>query len=71
MSIPSLRTAKSNRILGALPRAALEHIIPDLELKTLEMRQVVQALECGDQVVWAAVGGGGGDVGLVHADPVG
>jgi len=34
------------------------------------MRQVVQALECGDQVVWAAVGGGG-DVGLVHADPVG
>jgi CRP-like cAMP-binding protein len=42
MSIPSLRTAKSNRILGALPRAALERIIPDLELKTLEMRQVVQ-----------------------------
>src|SRR5579862_1911327 len=38
----SLRAAKSNRILAALPRAALERIIPDLELKPLAMRQVVQ-----------------------------
>jgi hypothetical protein len=29
MRIPSLRIAKSNRILGALPRAARECIIPD------------------------------------------
>lgn len=42
MSIPSLRTAKSNRILGALPRAVLERIRADLDLKPLAMRQMVQ-----------------------------
>lgn len=42
MSNSSLRTAKSNRILAALPRAVLERITPDLELKPLAMRQVVQ-----------------------------
>ena len=34
------------------------------------MRQVVQALERGHQVVGAEIRGGG-DVGVVHADPVG
>ena len=57
MSSPSLRAAKSNRILAALPRAALERIIPDLELKPLAMRQVIQprarALE---QVVFPVAG---------------
>jgi CRP-like cAMP-binding protein len=40
--IPSLRIAKSNRILGALPRAALERITRDLDLQPLAMRQVLQ-----------------------------
>ena len=42
MSIPSPRIAKSNRILGSLPRASLERMLPDLELRPLAMRQVVQ-----------------------------
>lgn len=42
MSTSSLRAAKSNRILAALPRAALERIIPDLEVRPLAMRQVLQ-----------------------------
>ena len=42
MKTPTLREAKSNRLLGALPRAALERIIPDLDLRPLAMRQVLQ-----------------------------
>jgi CRP-like cAMP-binding protein len=42
MSAPNLRTAQGNRLLAALPRTALERILPDLDLKPLEMRQVVQ-----------------------------
>ena len=42
MSSPTLRTALDNRLLAALPRVALERLLPDLELKPLEMRQVVQ-----------------------------
>jgi CRP-like cAMP-binding protein len=42
MSIPSLRIARSNRILGAQPRAVLERILADLDLRPLAMRQVVQ-----------------------------
>jgi CRP-like cAMP-binding protein len=43
VSNPSLRTAKSNRILGALPQRALERLIPDLCVKPLELKQVLQA----------------------------
>jgi CRP-like cAMP-binding protein len=42
MSAPNLRTAQGNRILAALPRIALERILPDLELRAFEMREVVQ-----------------------------
>jgi len=57
VSNPSLRTAKSNRILAALPRAALERIIPDLELKSLAMRQVLQPRgQALEQVVFPVAG---------------
>jgi CRP-like cAMP-binding protein len=39
---PSPRVIKNNRLLAALPKAALERIVPDLRLKTLELRQVLQ-----------------------------
>lgn len=42
MNTPSFRAAKSNRLLAALPRAALERMIPDLDLQPLAMRQVLQ-----------------------------
>jgi len=42
MTSPTLRTLKSNRLLAALPRVVLDRIAPDLELRTLEMRQVLQ-----------------------------
>ena len=42
MNTPSLRAARSNRLLAALPRAALERIIPDLHQKPLAMGQVLQ-----------------------------
>jgi CRP-like cAMP-binding protein len=42
ITTPSLRAARSNRLLAALPRKALERIIPDLDLKPLTMRQVLQ-----------------------------
>jgi len=57
MPIPSLRTAKSNRILRALPRAALERILPDLELRPLVMRQVLQPRgQALEQVVFPGAG---------------
>src|SRR3979409_1779484 len=43
MSIPSIRAAKSNRLLSALPRASLERLMPDLVLRPLQLRQVLQA----------------------------
>jgi CRP-like cAMP-binding protein len=43
MSSPSLRAARSNRLLSALPRAALERLMPDVVLRPLELRQVLQA----------------------------
>ena len=43
MVIPSLRAAKSNRILSVLPRASLDRLMPDLELQPLALRQVLQA----------------------------
>ncbi len=42
MPNPSLHIAQSNRLLAALPRASLGRIIPDLDLKPLKMRQVMQ-----------------------------
>lgn len=54
---PSLRAAKSNRILAGLPRTTLERIIPDLELKPLKMRQVLQPSgEKLEQVVFPLLG---------------
>lgn len=38
----TLQTARFNRLLATLPRASLVRILPDLELKPLKMRQVVQ-----------------------------
>ncbi len=53
MTTPSLREARSNRLLASLPRAILEKIIPDLDLQPLKMRQVLQARgEALDQVVF-------------------
>ena len=43
MTTPSLRVAKSNRLLAALPRTILDQVIPDLDLQPLRMRQVLQA----------------------------
>ena len=43
MSSPSLRAARSNRLLSSLPRAVLERLMPDLVLRPLELRQVLQA----------------------------
>ena len=42
MAIPSLRTAQSNRLLAALPQSTLERILPDLDVRALRMRQVMQ-----------------------------
>ena len=42
MSPANLRTAQGNRLLAALPRAALERVLSDVKLRPLEMRQVVQ-----------------------------
>jgi CRP-like cAMP-binding protein len=42
MNTPSLRAARSNRILAALPRAALEQLLPDLDQKPMAMEQVLQ-----------------------------
>jgi len=42
MTTPTVRTARSNRLLAALPRAALDRFIPDLDQKPLAMRQVLQ-----------------------------
>jgi hypothetical protein len=43
MTPVSLRTARSNRLLAALSRASLQRIIPDLDLKPLKMRQMMQS----------------------------
>jgi CRP-like cAMP-binding protein len=43
MSPATLRTAQGNRLLAALPRAALLRVLSDVKLRPLEMRQVVQA----------------------------
>ena len=43
MSIPTIRTAKTNRILAALPRDAFERVLPDLVLKAMPVREVLQA----------------------------
>ncbi len=42
MKIPTLQAAESNRLLAALPLASLKRIIPDLDLRPLKMRQVMQ-----------------------------
>jgi CRP-like cAMP-binding protein len=42
ITVPSLRAARSNHLLAALPRAVLAQILPDLDLKPLAMRQVLQ-----------------------------
>ena len=57
MNTPSFRAAKANRLLAALPRAALERIIPDLDLKPMAMRQVLQRRgEQIDEVVFPLLG---------------
>lgn len=38
----SLRTAKTNRLLAALPQGSLGRILPDLNLKPLKLGQVMQ-----------------------------
>jgi CRP-like cAMP-binding protein len=42
MPRPSLRAAQVNLILGSLPKAVLQAILPDLELRPLKVRQVLQ-----------------------------
>ena len=43
MTLATLRDARSNRILAALPRSILEELMPELDLRPLKMRQVLQA----------------------------
>jgi CRP-like cAMP-binding protein len=43
MSIPSVRAARANRLLAALPRDDFDRILPDLQLKSVLVRQVLQA----------------------------
>jgi CRP-like cAMP-binding protein len=43
MSIPSVRAARANRLLAALPRDDFERILPDLQLRSVLVRQVLQA----------------------------
>lgn len=43
MSIPTARTAKANRILAALPRDTFERLLPDLVLKSMATREILQA----------------------------
>jgi CRP-like cAMP-binding protein len=43
MSPLSARVAKPNRLLSALPRMALDRLMPDFELMDLPVRQVLQA----------------------------
>ena len=38
VEIPTIRTAKTNRILAALPRDAFERVLPDLVLKAMPVR---------------------------------
>ncbi len=42
MPIPTLRAAKSNRLLAALPRGSLERMVPFLHLRVLSLRQILQ-----------------------------
>jgi hypothetical protein len=42
MLIPSLRAAQDNLILASLPKSALQAILPDLHLRPLKVRQVLQ-----------------------------
>lgn len=39
---PSIRTARSNRILAALPREVCERLVPHLRMRTLAVRDVLQ-----------------------------
>jgi CRP-like cAMP-binding protein len=57
MNIPSLRATKTNRLLATLSGASLEAIRPDLDLKPLRMRQVLQSRgEKLHQVVFPLLG---------------
>ncbi len=50
-------TAQSNHLLATLPRASLERILPDLHLRPLKMRQVLQPRgEAFDHVVFPLLG---------------
>ena len=42
MPSTSLRAAKANLLLASLPKSALQAIVPDLRLKPLKVRQVLQ-----------------------------
>jgi CRP-like cAMP-binding protein len=42
MPSPSLRAAQANLLLASLPKSALQAIVPDLRLKPLKVRQVLQ-----------------------------
>jgi cAMP-binding proteins - catabolite gene activator and regulatory subunit of cAMP-dependent protein kinases len=42
MPSPSVRVAKANRLLASLPTASLERVLPDLHVKPLHTRQVLQ-----------------------------
>jgi CRP-like cAMP-binding protein len=43
MSVPSARAARANRLLAALPRDEFERVLPDLQLRSVVVRQVLQA----------------------------
>ena len=42
MTTPNLRIARSNRLLATLPRAALDRMVPDLQLTPLATREMLQ-----------------------------
>jgi CRP-like cAMP-binding protein len=43
MSYPDFRAAQANLILASLPKSALQTIVPDLRLRSLEVRHVLQS----------------------------
>ena len=57
MANPSIRTARLNRILATLRREVCERIIPDLRMRTLAVRDVLQARDVAlEHVVFPVLG---------------
>jgi CRP-like cAMP-binding protein len=57
MTTPSLRIARSNRLLATLPRVTLDRMVPDLDLTPLATREMLQKRgERVDEVLFPVTG---------------